>query len=46
MFHRFFGKVTTSGAVKGEVMQNKELAEEYTEQLLENLKNEKYTHLL
>ena len=46
MFYRFFGKVTASGAVKSEVMQNKELAEEYTEQLLENLKNEKYTHLL
>ena len=35
---------TSGGAVKN--MSNQDLAEEFTNQLLENLKNEKYTHLL
>ena len=43
----FFDKKTaSSGAIKSEIMSNQELAEKYTNQLLENLKNEKCTHLL
>ena len=40
----FFDKKTSGGAVKN--VSNQDLAEEFTNQLLENLKNEKYTHLL
>ena len=46
MIDIFFDKKTSGGAVKNENMLNQELAEELTNQLLENLKNEKYTHLL
>ena len=44
MVYKFFDKKTSGGAVKN--MSNQDLAEEFTNQLLENLKNEKYTHLL
>ena len=42
------GSYTSGGAVKCETMPNQELAEELhiQLQLLEKLKNEKYTHLL
>ena len=44
MVYKFFDKKTSGGAVKN--MSNQDLAEEFTNQLLENLKNEKYNHLL
>ena len=46
MVYNFFDKKTSCGAIKTEVMQNEEIAKEYTNQLLENLKKEKYTYLL
>ena len=39
-------KSAPGGAVKNENMLNKELTEEFTNQLFEKLKNEKYTHHL
>ena len=46
-FTNFFNKKTASGAIKNEIMSNKELAEElHKHQLLGNFKKEKYTHLL
>ena len=46
MVYNFFDKKTSCGAIKTKVMQNEEIAKEYTNQLLENLKKEKYTYLL
>ena len=43
---KVFDKKTAGGTVKNEIMQNKELGKKYTKQLLENLENAKYTHLL
>ena len=43
---KVFDKKTAGGTVKNEIMQNKELGKKYTKQLLENLENTKYTHLL
>ena len=53
MFYKFFDKKSalladksaSGGIIKNENMSNKELAED-TNQLLENLTKEKYTHLL
>ena len=43
---KVFDKKTAGGTVKNKIMQNKELGKKYTKQLLENLENAKYTHLL
>ena len=43
---KVFDKKTAGGTAKNEIMQNKELGKKYTKQLLENLENAKYTHLL
>ena len=43
---KVFDKKTAGGTVKNEIMQNKELGKKYTKQLLGNLENAKYTHLL
>ena len=43
--YNFFDRKTSDGAVKNENMSNQELADELHKQLLENLKNEKYTHV-
>ena len=50
MIYKFFDKkssnANTSGSVvKGEIMQNQELAEEL-KPIIKNLKNKKYTHFL
>ena len=37
MDHKFFDKESSEGAVKNENMKNQELAEKYTNQLLQNL---------
>ena len=41
MVYKFFDKKTAGGTAKNEFMQNNKLAEGYTKQLLENLKNKK-----
>ena len=46
MTYIFFDQKTASGAVQKEIMQNEELPKNYANKLLENLKNEKYTHPL
>ena len=51
MVYKVFDKKTSGGASKNEIMSNKELADQLqikncTNQLLENLKNEKYNYLL
>ena len=43
--YNFFNKKTFNIAVKNENISNQELADELHKQLLENLKNEKYTHV-
>ena len=40
------GAHTSGGAIKSRIMWNQQLAEFYTSQLLENLKNENYIHFL
>ena len=42
----FLVKKTSGGAIKKEIMQNEELAENYAYQLLENFSKEKYIHRL
>ena len=42
----FLIKKTSGSGIKNENISNKELAEELQNQLLENLRKEKYTHLL
>ena len=44
MVHKFFDKKSSGGAIKAE--PNHQLANELTGRLLENLRNEKYIHLL
>ena len=45
--YEYFDKKTSGGIVKNEVFSNNELAKElYTNQLLENLRKQKYAHLL
>ena len=46
MTYIFFDQKIASGAVQNEIMQNEELPKNYANKLLENLKNEKYTHPL
>ena len=46
MVYTFFDKNIVGGAIKNEIMQSKELAEELRKQLLEILKNGKHTYLL
>ena len=46
MIYTFFDKNIAGGAIKNEIMQSKELAEELRKQLLEILKNGKHTYLL
>ena len=46
MVYTFFHKNIAGGAIKNEIMQSKELAEELRKQLLEILKNGKHTYLL
>ena len=46
MVYKYFGQKTLGGAVKNENMSNKELPEELDKPLLQNLKNERYAHLL
>ena len=41
MVYKFFGKNTSSGAVKNEDMSNKELAEELHKQMIRKFKNQK-----
>ena len=43
--YKFFDKKTSGGIVKNEIISIKEFAE-LSNQLLENLRKEKYTHLL
>ena len=46
MVYNTFDKKTVGGAVENKIIQIKELTEElFTNQLLQNLKNEKGTHL-
>ena len=44
MVYNFFDKMTSGGA-SSEIMPNKKLAKELHNQLLECLRNEKYTHI-
>ena len=44
MVYKFFDKKSSGGAIKAE--PNHQLANELTGRLLENLRNEKYIHLL
>ena len=46
MVYKLFDKKTSGGAIKNGIISNKELAEELRKPILENLKNEKYSHLL
>ena len=46
MVYKIYDKTLSHGAVKSEIILNQELAEKSHKQLLKNLKNEKYTHLL
>ena len=46
MVYKCFDQKTLGGAVKNENLSNKELAEELNKPLLQNLKNERYAHLL
>ena len=43
---KFFDKKTSGSCIKNENISNKELAKEFRNQLLENLRKEKYTLLL
>ena len=45
MVYKFLDKKTSGGCVKNDILLNRELAEEFHNQLLENLKNEKHAHL-
>ena len=45
-FIRFLIRKSPDSAVANEKLSYRELAKGYTNQLLEGLKNEKYTHLL
>ena len=44
--YKFSDKETSGSGIKNESIGNKELAENYANQLLKNLKKEKYTQLL
>ena len=46
MVYNFLDKKSLGGAIKKESMQNEKLVKNYTYQLLENLRKQKYTHLL
>ena len=46
MVYEVFDKKSAGSGIKNEITQNQQLAEEYTNQLLENLKKEKYIHHL
>ena len=46
LVYQFFDKKIPGGAVKSEVMPNQHLGEQLRKLVLENLKREKYTHLL
>ena len=46
MVYKFFDKKTSGSSVKNENMSNKDFRENYTNQLLEILIKEKYTHHL
>ena len=42
----FFDKKTVGGAIKNEIISIENLQKNFTNQLLEHLRKEKYTHLL
>ena len=49
MIYEFFDKKTSAGTIKNEIISNKEellKQKNYTNPLIENLRKEKYTHLL
>ena len=43
---KFSDKMTSDGAIKSDIMPKNNWLKNYTNQLLENLKNGNYTHLL
>ena len=46
MVYKFFDKKSSGGAIKIKIISNQQLHKNYTKQLLENVNNEKYIHLL
>ena len=46
MVYEFFDKKTSDGAIENENMLNEELAEKLHRPIINNIRKEKYTHLL